>query len=149
MDIEIRKMELTDLDQIEDILESDFDDFWNASIFKQELQNENSYYLVAILDGEVVGFAGYMLILDEADITNVVVRKDMRNRGIATKLLERLLDLIEPMSKIELITLEVNENNEPAIKLYEKFGFNQEGLRKNYYKDHQNALILSKKLIRL
>lgn len=149
MDIEIRKMELTDLEQIEDILESDFDDFWNASIFKQELQNENSYYLVAILDGEVVGFAGYMLILDEADITNVVVRKDMRNRGIATKLLERLLDLIEPMSKIELITLEVNENNEPAIKLYEKFGFNQEGLRKNYYKDHQNALILSKKLIRI
>ena len=149
MDIEIRKMELSDLEQIEDILESDFDDFWNASIFKQELQNENSYYLVAILDGEVVGFAGYMLILDEADITNVVVRKDMRNRGIATKLLERLLDLIEPMSKIELITLEVNENNEPAIKLYEKFGFNQEGLRKNYYKDHQNALILSKKLIRI
>ena len=149
MDIEIRKMELSDLEQIEDILESDFDDFWNASIFKQELQNENSYYLVAILDGEVVGFAGYMLILDEADITNVVVRKDMRNRGIATKLLERLLDLIEPISKIELITLEVNENNEPAIKLYEKFGFNQEGLRKNYYKDHQNALILSKKLIRI
>ena len=149
MDIEIRKMELTDLEQIEDILESDFDDFWNASIFKQELQNENSYYLVAILDGEVVGFAGYMLILDEADITNVVVRKDMQNRGIATKLLERLLDLIEPMSKIELITLEVNENNEPAIKLYEKFGFNQEGLRKNYYKGHQNALILSKKLIRI
>ena len=148
MDIEIRKMTLDDLKQIEKNLESEFDDFWSVSLFKQELINQNSYYSVALLNNEIIGFAGYMLILDEADITNIVVRKDLRNQGIGTKLLANLLDLIEPLDKIEFITLEVNENNTPAIKLYKNFGFIQEGIRKNYYKDHQNALILSKKIER-
>ena len=148
MDIEIRKMELSDLEQIAENLESDFDDFWSSSLFKQELVNKNSYYIVALLDGKIVGFAGYMLILDEADITNIVVRKDLRQKGIGTKMLNNLKNKIEPMDKIELITLEVNENNAPAIKLYKNFGFIQEGTRKNYYKNHQNALILSKKLIK-
>ena len=147
--MEIRKMNLDDLEKIENKLEDEFDDFWNASIFKQELKNENSTYLVALLNNEIVGFAGFMLILDEADITNIVVRKDMRNKKIATLLLTDLLKLIEPMEKIETITLEVNENNTYAIKLYENFGFTRVGLRKNYYKNHENALIMSKNLMRL
>ena len=147
MEIQIRKMELTDLETITENLESDFDNFWNASIFKQELINENSYYLVALIDNKIVGFAGYMLILDEADITNIVVRKDMRNKKIATKLLSELLKTLEPMEKIETITLEVNENNIPAITLYENFGFDKVGLRKNYYDNHENAIIMTKKIV--
>ncbi len=146
MEIQIRKMVLDDLNLIENNLENDFDDFWSISIFKQELVNENSYYLVALLDNKIVGFAGYMLILDEADITNIVVKKDMRNKKIATKLLSALLDTIYPIEKIETITLEVNENNKHAIHLYENFGFKKEGIRKNYYKNHENALILTKKI---
>ena len=144
MEIQIRKMNLSDLDSIKEHLEKDFDDFWSFSIFKQELINENSYYLVALVDNEIVGFAGYMLILDEADITNIVVRKDMRNKKIATKLLDSLIDSIMEFEKIETITLEVNENNEYAIRLYESFDFKKMGSRKNYYKNHENALILTK-----
>ena len=147
MEIQIRKMELADLETITENLETDFDNFWNASIFKQELINENSYYLVALVDNKIVGFAGYMLILDEADITNIVVRKDMRNKKIATKLLSELLKTIEPMEKIETVTLEVNENNIPAITLYENFGFDKVGLRKNYYDNHENAIIMTKKIV--
>lgn len=143
MEFQIRRMTIEDLDSIKDSLEKDFDDFWTASIFKQELINENSYYLVATSNDEIVGFAGYMLILDEADITNIVVRKDMRNKKIATKLLSTLISIIEEFPKIETITLEVNENNVPAIKLYEKFNFEKVGLRKNYYKNHENALIMT------
>ena len=146
MEIQIRKMTLSDLNSISDNLESDFDDFWNVSIFKQVLINENSYYVVALLDNEIVGFAGYMLILDEADITNIVVRKDMRNKKIATKLLTNLIDSISDIEKIETITLEVNENNKCAIQLYKNFDFKEVGLRKNYYKNHQNALIMTKKI---
>ena len=144
MEIQIRKMTLSDLNSISDNLESDFDDFQNVSIFKQVLINENSYYVVALLDNEIVGFAGYMLILDEADITNIVVRKDMRNKKIATKLLDNLINSIMDFEKIETITLEVNENNQYAIHLYENFGFKKMGSRKNYYKNHENALILTK-----
>ena len=147
MEIQTRKMELTDLETITENLETDFDNFWNASIFKQELINENSYYLVALIDNKIVGFAGYMLILDEADITNIVVRKDMRNKKIATKLLSELLKTLEPMEKIEVVTLEVNENNILAITLYKKFGFDKVGLRKNYYDNHENAIIMTKKIV--
>lgn len=172
LNLQIRKMNLQDLEAIEKNLESDFDDFWNVSIFKQELINENSYYLVALIDDQIVGFAGYMIILDEIDITNIVVRKDMRNKGIATKLLKELLKPFNDISKsetitleinknnssaitlinnskIKTITLEVNENNLPAITLYENFGFEKVGLRKNYYDNHENAIIMTKKLYSL
>ena len=144
MNLQIRKMTLFDLETISENLEKDFDDFWNASVFKQVLINESSYYLVALLDDEIVGFAGYMLILDEADITNIVVRKDMRNKGIATKLLSSLLDSIDEIDKIETVTLEVNENNKYAIQLYKNFDFKKVGLRKNYYRNHEDALIFTK-----
>ena len=144
MEIEIRKMTLSDLDNISQNLEDDFDDFWNASIFKQSLINESSHFLVALSNNEIVGFAGFMFILDEADITNIVVRKDMRNKKIATKLLSSLIKLIEENEKIETITLEVNENNKYALQLYETFDFKKVGLRKNYYKNHEDALIMTK-----
>ena len=113
------------------------------SIFKTELENNNSFYLVALYNNEIVGFAGYLRILDEADITNIVVRKDMRNKKIATKLFENLLNCIKK-ENINAVTLEVNENNIHAIHLYSNFGFEKVGLRKNYYKNHENALLMKK-----
>lgn len=74
---------------------------------------------------------------------NIVVKKDQRNLGIGSKLLEEIIKkAIEINSKT--ITLEVNENNLPAIKLYEKYGFKQIGLRKKYYNNTDNAIIMTK-----
>ncbi len=73
---------------------------------------------------------------------NIVVKKDKRNLGIGSKLLEEIIKkAIEINSKT--ITLEVNENNLPAIKLYEKYGFKQIGLRKKYYNNIDNAIIMT------
>lgn len=144
MEIKIEKMNIEHLEKIKEILETDFDDFWNYNVFKQELSNENSRYIIAKSNDEIVGFAGYMLILDEADITNVVVKKSYRNKHIGTMLLENLINEICENEKIETITLEVNENNSYAIKLYENFGFIHLGIRKNYYEDHTNAVIMTK-----
>jgi len=52
----IKKMELTDLETIKDNLVSDFDDFWNYNILKEELQNKNSKYLVAKSNDQIIGF---------------------------------------------------------------------------------------------
>ena len=71
-------MKLDDLENIKDILESEFDDFWNYNIFKSELENSNSTYFVVKHDGKIVGFAGVLVVLDEADITNIVVKKSFR-----------------------------------------------------------------------
>ncbi len=71
-------MNLNDLENIKTILETDFDDFWNYNIFKSELENSNSIYFVAKLNEQIVGFTGILSVLDEADITNIVVKKSFR-----------------------------------------------------------------------
>lgn len=144
MNIEIEKMNLSDLKTIKDILITDFDDFWNYNILKEELQNENSSYIVAKLGCEVVGFAGIKIVIDEADIMNIVTKKTYRNHGIGTLLLKHLI-LLSNKLNLTSVSLEVNEENIIAIHLYEKFGFKNIGIRKNYYQN-RNGIIMAKKL---
>ena len=132
-------MSLSDLEKIKDVLENDFDDFWNYNIFKSELNNPNSSYFVVKDNDLIVGFSGILIVLDEADITNIVVKKDHRGKGISNLLLEKIIDFcIE--KQINKINLEVNSANTVAINLYKKFGFKEVGLRKNYYKDNDGLL---------
>ncbi len=145
MDIKISVMNLSDFNNIKDILITEFDDFWNSETLKEELLNSNSKYIVAKLENEIVGFAGIKIIFDEADIMNIVTKKTYRNKGIASLLLENLISLSNN-SGIKSINLEVNEVNLSALHLYKKFGFKKLGIRKNYYKN-KNAIIM-RKLVR-
>ena len=81
-------------------------------------------------------------MLDEADIMNIVVRKDFRNQGIGNILLQNLIDLSKKQ-QITSISLEVMEENYPAIHLYKNFGFVAVGIRKKYYQD-KNGIIMKK-----
>lgn len=144
MDITIKKMSIIELDNIKDILTSDFDNFWNYNILKEELESDNSKYIIALNYDEIVGFAGIKIMLDEADIMNIVTKKNYRNKGVGSLLLENLINISKDLN-LNTITLEVNEENIPAIHLYEKFGFKNLGIRKNYYKD-KNGIIMTKNL---
>ena len=93
--IEISTMMLNDLEQIKKNLQTDFDDFWNFKIFKEELANNNSMYLVLRYENEIVSFGGIKIILDEADIMNIVTKKDKRNQGFAKFLLNELITIAE------------------------------------------------------
>lgn len=146
MNIKISKMTLEDLNSIKDILTSEFDDFWNYNILKDELECENSYIIVAKnSENNIVGFAGLKIILDEADIMNIVVKKSFRNNKIGSILLEYLISYSKNMN-LKTITLEVNENNLSAIHLYNKFSFIKLGVRKKYYNGENNAIIMSKQI---
>lgn len=132
-EVQITEMSLSDLENIKDILISDFDDFWNYNILKEELESSNSKYIIAKTnDGEIIGFAGIKIILDSADIMNIVVKKSWRNQGVGNLLLSNLISICK-ISNLSSLSLEVNEDNLPAIHLYEKVGFKKIGLRKNYY----------------
>lgn len=141
--LEFSKMTLQDFNKIKPILLTEFDDFWNYSTFENELMANNSYYIVAKQNNEIVSFTGMKYVLDEADIMNVVTKKDKRNLGIATQLLEELFSLAK-QKNITKLTLEVNENNLPAIHLYEKLGFTKIAERKKYYNNTYDALIMQK-----
>ena len=137
-------MTLDDLESIKDILISDFDNFWNYNIFKEELQSENSKYLVAKLNNEIIGFAGIKIIINEADIMNIVTKKTYRNQGIGTLLLNKIINLCEKLH-LNTIYLEVNEINKSAIHLYKNCGFEKVGSRKNYYNGY-TAILMAKGL---
>ena len=143
--MEMHTMRLSDLEEIKNILQTDFDDFWNFEIFKEELVNNNSSYLVLRYDNEIVCFGGIKIILDEANIMDIVTRKDKRNQGFARFVLNELINISKEQNCTS-ITLEVNENNLPAIHLYELFNFKEVGRRKNYYKNGNTAILMTLKL---
>lgn len=141
--IRISQMTLSDFNEIENILLTDFDDFWNISTLKNELINNSSFYIIAkdAQTNEILGFAGLKIILDEADIMNIVTKKNKRNLGIASLMLQNLITICNEKN-IKKLTLEVNEKNSSAIHLYEKFNFNIISTRKNYYNNIDTALIM-------
>ena len=143
--ITMHTMRLSDLEEIKDTLQTDFDDFWNFEIFKEELVNNNSSYLVLRYDDEIVCFGGIKIILDESNIMDIVTKKDKRNQGFAKFLLNELINLSKERNCIS-ITLEVRENNLTAIHLYESFNFEEVGRRKKYYKNGDTAILMTRKL---
>lgn len=140
--IKILPMMETDIEELSPNFQTEFDEFWNINNLKNDFQNPNSTYFVAKLDNEIVGFAGFLNICDEANIMNIVTKINKRHLGIGSKLLSQLITSAHEQN-CKSITLEVNEHNAPAIHLYEKFNFKRIGLRKKYYNNKDNAIIMS------
>ena len=131
--ISIEKFNISDLKQIKENLETEFDNFWNSNILEKELNSDTSFYLCCKLDSEIVGFAGITIVLDTAELNNIVIRKDKRGNGYSSLLLKELIKIAK-YHNCTKFNLEVASNNEIAINLYKKFGFKQVGTRTNYYK---------------
>lgn len=142
MNIEIKKMTKEHLRQIQHILQDQFDEFWNASVLDKELENPLSDYIVAIENGEVVGYAGLWQPIDEGHVTNIVTKKDKRGNHIGSKMLEEIINLAKN-KKLKCVTLEVNEHNETAIRLYKKYNFIEIGKRTKYYNNTDDAIIMT------
>lgn len=142
--VEIHTMSISDLEQIKNILQTDFDDLWNFQIFKEELGNTNSSYLVLKYENEIVCFGGIKIILDEATLMNIVTKKTNRNQGFARLILNELITIAKE-ENCNTLTLEVRENNLPAIHLYQLFNFKEIGRRKKYYKNGDTAILMTLK----
>lgn len=140
--LKISNMTISDFEIISPILSLDFDSFWSPEVLKGELNNENSQYIVAKIDNEIVGFAGIWKSVDDVHITDIVVKRDFRKKGIGSLLLQKLITLTKEL-KFNELTLEVNYNNEVAKKLYLKFGFKELGIRKKYYNNTDDAIIMT------
>ena len=132
-----------DLENIKDILQTEFDEFWTYEILQQELLSNNSKYIVAkSLDNIIVGFAGIKIILDTAELMNIVTKKSFRENGIGKLMLEYLINMCKN-EKIKTLNLEVNSQNTIAINLYKKYNFKEVGLRKKYYNNTYDAILMS------
>lgn len=141
MNIIIDFIKEDDIDEILDISALSFSICWSKNSYLQELTNPVAKYLVAKIDNTVVGFVGTWIVLDESHITNIAVHPTYRKQGIASKLIEELLDYCKSQGCIAC-TLEVRSSNIAAKSLYEKHGFKQDGIRKRYYEDNNEDAIL-------
>ncbi|EGQ25560.1 ribosomal protein S18-alanine N-acetyltransferase [Mammaliicoccus sciuri] len=142
-DVVFRKMTLADITSVASIEREAFATPWTEEIFEHELAgNEYSHYIVAELDGEIIGHCGMWIVLDECHITNVAVRSSLRGKGIGEDLMRKAMELCR-LNEVRTMTLEVRVSNEPARSLYRKLGFQEGGIRKNYYTDdHEDGLVM-------
>ena len=139
--IEIVRMNESHVAAVAALEKQFFSEPWDEASVRSELTNKLALWLVAVEDGELAGYVGSQTVLQEADMMNIAVAEGFRRRGIARNLVEELIRQLDAYQ----LTLEVRVSNAPAIALYESMGFQQVGLRKNYYrKPKEDALILRK-----
>jgi len=117
---------------------------WTLNVFNNEIEmmrrGERSY-IVAREGASVVGYAGMMYSLDDAHVTNIAVARDQQRRGIATRLLAEL-SWVAVQRGSTAMTLEVRVSNLAAQHLYHRFGFEAAGIRKNYYENVEDAIVM-------
>ena len=137
-------MDRSHLSGVADLEKLCFTTPWNEAMLEEELYNDTASFIVAQGEnGEVLGYAGLHVILDEGYIDNVAVRPEYRRQGIADQLLDMFCRFGE--AHLRFLTLEVRPSNTSAVALYEKHGFREAGRRKNYYTDPtEDALLLTK-----
>ena len=138
----IRFMRLRDVDAVAEIEENTFARPWSRESFRQELtRNAVARYLVAEENGEILGYTGAWVILDESHITNIAVRENARGRGLGKRLTSELLQVLSNLGAC-YATLEVRVSNERAQNLYKSLGFVTVGKRKRYYEDNNEDAYL-------
>lgn len=147
--IEIRKATLNDLDAIYEIEQSSFINPWKKSDIEYELStNPVNVFLVSINEDGVVGYLDFLITFNSASIVQIATKSDVRNRHIATSLLNEMFKMLpsEGDDKVEFVTLEVRQSNAIAIDLYKKFGFEIITIKKNYYVNGEDALYMVKRM---
>jgi len=140
-DIVIEEMTSSDIDGIYEVEVSSFSKPWSKKSFEKELTNSVATYLVAKIDSKLIGYIGVWQVLDEGHITNVAVHKDYRGKKIGDKLVRDMVMLCKEKGIIAM-TLEVRVSNVVAQNLYKKYGFKSVGIRKGYYEDKEDAMIM-------
>jgi len=140
--LEIRRLALGNLDDVEAIEKRAYRTPWSRSMFASELAKPASICLGAFEGERLVGYVINSRYVDAWHVMNVAVAPSHQRRGIATQLLEHLFDLTRDDER-RGYTLEVRTSNEDAIRLYEKLGFERRGIRRGYYTDNrEDALIM-------
>ena len=140
-----REMLIEDLDQVMEIETDLFAVPWTKEGLFTFLTRDDTMFFVVEEKEKILGYCSMQTVLDEGDILNVAVRRERQEEGIGYFLVHSMLMMAE-VQGIHLVHLEVRESNGTARRLYQRLGFAEDGLRKNYYTDPlENAVLMTKK----
>ena len=145
--IEILKMTTEHIKDVHKIEEDCFSIPWSEKAFYDEVtKNKMSIYIIAKEDNKIIGYGGMWHVINEGHITNIAVKKEYRQKGVGSKIVNALIDIAKEKEMIG-ITLEVRKSNLVAQDIYKKYGFIMEGIRKEYYDDNkEDAIVMWKHL---
>jgi ribosomal-protein-alanine N-acetyltransferase len=138
--MEIRAMTPSDVPAVLELEQLIYPEPWSEKVFDDELAQPSRVYLLALDDGEVIGYSGLMVVFEDAHITTMSVAPAARGSGVGQRMMMKLVDAAIGAGA-EHLTLEVRMSNDPAQALYRKFGFAPVGVRKDYYLN-EDALIM-------
>jgi len=140
--LSLRLLREEDLDSVMALEEVCFSSHWSREAMQSELGNACAFYVVGEENGRIVGYGGEWIIMDEAHITTIAVDPDRRGQRFGERLLIALLQEARYRGA-RRATLEVRISNEPAVRLYRKYGFDSVAIRRKYYQDNdEDALIM-------
>lgn len=142
IDITLCPMSEKDLDAVLEIEERSFPRPWNRSHFIAELTSPHSFPFVAFdSQDKIIGYICTMVVLDEGHILDVAVAPELRGKRVGDHLVR--MGLNECRSRgADYVSLEVRASNLPAITLYKNIGFTEMGIRKRYYENGEDALMM-------
>ncbi len=143
--IEYVPMKKEHIDGLVEIEEQCFNSGYAKKTFLKELQNKIAIYIVATEEQAVLGYIGLWNICGGADIIDVAVHREFRRRGIGEGLISKMLDVCKSENIFE-VNLEVRASNLAAQNLYKKMGFSEVGLRKLYYENKEDAILMQIKI---
>ena len=147
MKLDINLAELSDIKGISEI-ENEFFSFPHTEEqIKFEIEDGNHIVITCKNNTELIGYCIMTVIIDEAFISNIAVKKAYQNNGIASQIMEYILNYLKSIS-VSSLSLEVRESNIAAISLYKKYGFEIESILEGYYsKPKENAYIMTNRRI--
>ena len=144
--MKIVELSIADIDKIIELYRADFPDGWTADMLKSAFNGGRFFALGVVDNGVLTGVITVTNGYDDADIEGVVTASAYRNKGVAKLLLTATQEKLKAEGK-ERVLLEVRENNIPAVSLYQGAGFKKISVRKKYYQDGENALVMEKVLL--
>ena len=142
--VNIRLLKKEDIKKIVYLEETFLGETLGEEMLESELDSKVTKFYVATINEEVVGYIGRYELLNEAEVLNFVVDETYQRQGIGQMLFNKVE---EDLPNLEKMTLEVRESNTKAKNFYTKNGFKQISIRKNYYKNNENALVLIKEYL--
>lgn len=142
MEIVIRKMDMSDVPFVyEEEIKIFGKSLGEMTLYNEILHNKMSRYFIALVDNKRAAYVGSWLTIPNAEILNLFVLDDFRGQGIGKKLIDEVIKVCDK-ELINMLTLEVRVSNNHAIKMYEDIGFKVGTIRKKYYENNEDALLM-------
>lgn len=148
-DWDIRKMLPEDLDRVGSMENSDSLTPWSKKMFLEEMHHPTAWCFVierkSAPTRQVVGFICFRNVHGESELFKICVHPDYRQLGIGRRLMQFYLNFCDERG-IRIFHLEVNASNQPAIRLYHSFSYHSSGVRKRFYQNHIDALLMTREI---